>query len=64
MGLGGVFMIHDIKVRDMGCQFGQGYHLARPMSVQAVHLLLQDLLEARAAAISVYAELDRPSVLH
>ena len=52
------------QLREMGCQFGQGYHLARPMSVQAVHLMLQDLLEAQAAAISVYAELDRPSVLH
>jgi EAL domain-containing protein (putative c-di-GMP-specific phosphodiesterase class I) len=31
------------QLRDLGCEYGQGWHLSRPLTVQEVELLLESV---------------------
>ena len=50
-------------LREMGCQTGQGFHLSRPLAVEAVDQLLQDRLAVEAHVL-VRAVCDTPAMLH
>jgi diguanylate cyclase (GGDEF)-like protein/PAS domain S-box-containing protein len=50
------------QLRDMGCEAGQGYHLARPLAALAVAALLDRTLAAAAPA--ALAPSQSPGVLH